>query len=151
MGRVYTATFNIAAFGTAAGDVFEITAITEKPLSIHEVIIAQQDSEVSEMLGIALINKATSGSGGSSITPKPLNPNNSATSVTVEAANTTDASGAATEHFRDAFNVLAGWRYVPLPEDRIIVLGTDTLVCLIPDIPTLNADFQITVTFEELV
>lgn len=152
MGRVYAASFNISAFGTAAGDVIHISAAAEIPLSIHQIVIGQQDSETNEMLGVLLARQTTAGSGGTVEAGEPLLPNDAADSATVRVGDTTDAVGTSTEMFRDAFSVLSGWQYLPAPEDRIIVSGTTVpLVLKITDTPTVDMDINGVIIYEELV
>ncbi len=152
MGRVYAAPFNIAAFGTAAGDLIHISAAAETPLAIHSITIGQQDSETNEMLGILLARQTTAGSGGTVEAGEPLLPNDAADSATVRVGDSTDATGTSTEMFRDTFSVLSGWQYLPAPEDRIIVSGTTVpLVMSITDTPVVNMDIQGVIVYEELV
>ena len=151
MGRVYTVADNIAAFGTAAGDVVEGIPGTNKPFFVHSITIGQQDSETSENLGIRISRMATSGSGGATVAANPLDPGDAADSATWEFANTTDASSTETVLSEDAFNVLSGYQYLPAPENRpFFPSGGASFVVKIIDTPVANFDFQVTVVFEEL-
>lgn len=157
MGRFYTASFSATAV-SAAVDVFEALSASGKPFILHEIAIAQSSDygdAAAEGLSV-LIKKATgsytSGSGGSTATPAKHLTNDAAAGPTVETNNTTQASagsGALTTIRAEAFNVQAGYQYLPTPETRIVFLPTEALVVSITapaDAITLSGS----VTFEEL-
>ena len=136
MGRFYTASFSAVSV-SAAVDVFECLASTGKPFYLHEIVIAQSsDYGDAQAEGESiLIKKATgsytSGSGGSTATPAKHLTNDAAAGPTVETNNTTQASagtGALTTIRSDAFNIQAGYQYLPTPETRILFLPTEALV-----------------------
>lgn len=151
MGRVYAAPFNISAFGTAAGDILSISAATEKPLSVHSIIIGQQDSETSEMMGVLLSRQSSAGSGGVVEAGEPLIASDAADAATIRVADTADASGSTTEMVRDAFNTLNGWQYLPAPEDRVVVAGTAILTLKITNTPVVDMNINGVIIYEELV
>ncbi|GAF88967.1 unnamed protein product, partial [marine sediment metagenome] len=133
MGRMYSAEFENVAV-TAAQDFFELLAADDKPIAIHAVYLSQSsdvgDSE-EEMLRVKIIRgNATSGSGGSSSTPAPLNPADTAAGTTVEVNNTTEAStGTEVDIHCEAFNVRTGFAFIPTPEMRPIVSeGAGTMI-----------------------
>jgi hypothetical protein len=85
----------------------------------------------------------SSGSGGSSPTPQPLDPGDAAASFTAEINNTSQASGGTSvKLLGDSFNVVGpGWHYLPIPDARIIVTPSTAIVVSIPapaDAITLN-------------
>jgi hypothetical protein len=145
-GRTYAVTFNAVA-ATAAQDVFEITPADDKPCEIVSLSLGQYsdagDSQA-ELLGIQIIRGFTaSGSGGSSATPTPMSPNSTAAGFTAEVNNTTLANtGTTTTLLSDAFNVQAGYQYIPPLDARPMVgQGNTTLVVRITapaDSITLN-------------
>lgn len=157
MGRLYSASFSAVAV-SAAVDAFEILAATGKPFILHEIILAQSSDygdAAAEGLSV-LIKRATgsysSGSGGSTATPAKHNTNDAAAGPTVETNNTTQASagsGALTTIRSEAWNVQAGYQYLPPPEQRITYLASEACVVSITapaDAITLSG----TVVFEEL-
>lgn len=157
MGRFYTASFSATAV-SAAVDVFEVLAASGKPFILHEIAIAQSSDygdAAAEGLSI-LIKKATgsytSGSGGSTATFRPHSTNDAAAGPTAETNNTTQASagsGALITMRAEAFNVQAGYQYLPTPEQRMLFLPTEALVVSITapaDAITLSGS----VTIEEL-
>lgn len=122
MGRLYSA--SVAAVSvSAAQDFFEITPATDKPCLIHEVRLGQYsdfaDAEA-ELISVQIIRGyTTSGSGGTTPTPRALDQVDAAAGATVEANNTTVATtGTAHILVADTFNVAAGWLFLPTPEMR---------------------------------
>lgn len=153
-GRMYVATFTAVAV-SAAQDLFEIVAGSGKPVVIHAIYLAQTTDEgdaQSEMLGLELLRGyTTSGSGGSAPTPRALNGSNSvAAAATVEVNNTTQANtGTVHSLHSDAWNVQAGWQYVPPPEQRIELAAGERLV-LAQEAPADAITMRGTLIFEEL-
>lgn len=156
MGRMYTASFSAVSV-SAAVDCFEILAATGKPFVVHEVTLSQSSDygdAAAEGLSV-LVKRATgsytSGSGGSTATPAKHLTNDAAAGPTAETNNTTQASagsGALTTIRAEAFNVQAGWQYLPTPETRPFFLPTEALVVSITapaDAVTLSGS----VVFEE--
>ncbi len=157
MGRFYSASFSATSV-SAAVDVFEVLASSAKPFVLHEVVLAQSSDygdAAAEGLSV-LIKRATgsytSGSGGSTATPAKHNTNDAAAGPTVETNNTSQASagsGALTTIRAEAFNVQAGYQYLPPPEQRVFFLPAEACVVSITapaDALTLSG----TVVFEEL-
>ena len=156
MGRLYTVSFSAVAV-SAAVDLFEALAASAKPFILHELTVAQSSDygdAAAEGLSI-LLKKATgsytSGSGGSTATPRPHSTNDAAAGPTVETNNTTQASagsGALLTMRAEAFNVQAGYQYLPTPEQRMVFLPTEACVVSITapaDAVTLSG----TLVFEE--
>jgi hypothetical protein len=116
-GRTYAVTFNAVAV-SAAQDMFEITPADDKPCEIVSMHLGQYSDAgdaAAELLGISIVRGFTaSGSGGSSATPAPMDPGSSAAGFTAEVNNTTVANtGTTTTLHSDAFNVQAGYNYIP--------------------------------------
>lgn len=157
MGRMYSASFSAVSV-SAPVDCFEILAASGKPFILHEVALAQSSDygdAAAEGLSV-LIKKATgsytSGSGGSTTTPRPHSTNDAAAGPTPETNNTTQAaagSGALLTMRAEAFNVQSGYQYLPTPEQRMVFLPTEALVVSITA-PTDAITLSGTVVFEEL-
>lgn len=114
MSRLYTVTFNAVAV-TAAQDLFELTPADDKPITIIGWALDQTTDfgdAAAEQLGLQVIRGFTaSGSGGSTPTPAPLDPNDTAAGFTAEANNTTLANTGTTATLYSAgWNVQAGCR-----------------------------------------
>lgn len=155
MGNIYVATFTAVAV-SAAQDVFEIVAPANSRIAIREVRLGQYSDAgdaQAEMLSVTIVRgHATSGSGGTSATPAPIagHAGALASTATVEVNNTTIAAdGTAVTLCADSFNVMGGWRYYPVPEERPIVTNSGRLVVRVTvpaDAVTMNG----TLVFEEL-
>lgn len=136
MGRMYSIPFSAVSI-SAAQDLFEILAASAKPFYLHEVVFAQSsDYGDAQAEGLSiLIKKATgsytSGSGGTTPTAVKHATNDASAGPTPEVNNTSQASagsGALTTIRADAFNVQAGYQYLPTPEQRILFLPTEACV-----------------------
>jgi hypothetical protein len=120
MGRVYAIPFAAVAI-TAAQDLVELSPADDKPVELigwHLGQTSDAGDAQDEQLQLTVIRgHTTSGSGGSSATPAPLNPGDAAASFAAEINNTTIASsGTGVTVFASAWNVRAG-SDVWLPED----------------------------------
>lgn len=110
--RIYTVEFEGTAV-TAQVDFFEISPADDKPIEIVGLFLSQS-SDVGdaqdELLRYRVIRgHATSGSGGSAPTPRPLNRSDAAAGFASEVLNTTIAStGTPLNLHSDTFNVRAG-------------------------------------------
>jgi hypothetical protein len=155
--RVYTINGGPTA-NTVKIDFFSISPADDIPCSIHAVYIGQtsefgdaQDENLEVFLtrgGTAM----TAGSGGSAPTPQPLSSKEQAAGFTARALDTTIAtftSGVVVH--RDAFNVRAGWQYIPAPEDRIVVSQANGgLSCSLNAAPADSVTWTITAYIGEM-
>ena len=153
MGMMYAATFGAVAV-TAAQDVFEIVAPSDKCVIVHEVVIEQSsdagDAQAELLRVQAIRGFTTSGSGGSAVTPAPLESGNAAAGSSVEANNTTVATtGTTATIFDRAFNVQIGFFWQPTPECRIVLSPSHRLVIRIPA-PADSLTMHGTMVFEEI-
>lgn len=117
MARTYSVSFSAVSV-SAAQDLFEISAADDKPVKLKGFSIAQTgNSDVGdaaeELLKLAVIRgHSTSGSGGTTPTPRPLNPSDAAAGFSAEANNTTIASGGTGVTLHEgAFNVRGPYDY----------------------------------------
>lgn len=154
MGRMYTAAFSAQA-QTAQVDFFELLAATGKPVRVHAIHLSQV-SEVGDAAeeGLAVIIKrgvgVTSGSGGATPTPAPIDVNDAAAGATVESCNTTKATGGTfTTLEAHNWNIRQPFVRIYAPEERPRVHPGDRLVV---ELGTTEADsitFSGTLVFEE--
>lgn len=120
MARVYTISFENVSV-SAIQDLFEIAPADDHPVVILAVYL-DQISDVGdvaeEMLRYKIIRgHATSGSGGSAATARPLDPGDAAAGFAAEVNNTTIASaGTAVDLHAGAFNIRAGLALIFTPE-----------------------------------
>lgn len=157
MGRFYSVPFSAVSV-SAAQDAFEVLASSGKPFILHEVTLAQSsDYGDAQAEGLSVLIKRatgsyTSGSGGSTVTPAKHLTNDAAAGPTAELNNTSQASagsGALTTVRTEAFNVQAGYQYLPPPEERLLFLATEAVVVSITA-PADAVTMSGTLVFEEL-
>jgi hypothetical protein len=134
MGRKYSIAFEEVTVA-AAQDLFEVVAPSNKVLIVHEVKIANVSSETSEQWSILVHRASTSGSSGTTPTARPLDPGDAAAGFTPECNNTTQGTEGTFVH-ADGFNILNGWHWLPIPEDRPVVPGGGRLVVELQTTPT---------------
>jgi len=134
MAQYYSVEFeNISV--SAAQDFFELTPATNRPITIMGWIFTQisdvGDAE-EEVLRVKVIRgHATSGSGGGTSTPAPLDPRSAAAGFTCETNNTTIASaGTAVDLYAGGFNVRVGDLVMLPPELGLGCDATQTLIVL---------------------
>ena len=111
--RVYSVSFTATAV-TAAVDLFELTPADDKPIEIIGIFLGQSSDvgdAASESLPFRVIRgHTTSGSGGGTATPRPLDRSGPAAGFTCETNNTTAASaGTAVDLWADVWNIQAGY------------------------------------------
>jgi hypothetical protein len=157
MGRFYS--INVAGVAvSAAQDLFEILAGSGKPFYLHEIVVGQTSDfgdAAAEGLGVRIKRATsgyTSGSGGSTPTPAKHLTSDSASGVTAEANNTTQAvagGGTLTTLRAEPFNVQAGYQYLPTPETRyFFAAGEACVISLTAPADAITVDM--TAVIEEL-
>lgn len=157
MGQMYSAFFDAVAV-TAEVDFFEFLAPADASIIIHEVHVGQETEEgdtQAEVLAYKIVRGegATSGSGGSTVTPTPLEAGMSASGATVETNNTTKMTaggGSITIVHADAFHVAAGLHFVPTPQARPVISGGDRLTIELAESPADSITFSAAVYYEEI-
>lgn len=151
MGRMYAVAFEEVAV-TAAQDLIEIGAAAAKCVVLHSVVITQSsdsgDTEA-EHLPVLFHRNTASGSGGSTVTARPLDPGDAAYSGTAEANNTTQATEGNQVH-AEAMNVAVGLHYRPTPEERITLGGGDFLAIELQAAPSDSLTVSGTAIIEEI-
>lgn len=157
MGRFYSVPFSAVSV-SAAQDLFEVLAASGKPFWLHEIVVAQSsDYGDAQAEGLSILIKRatgsyTSGSGGSTVTPVKHLTNDAAAGPTAEVNNTSQAaagSGALATIRAEAFNVQAGYQYLPAPEQRYFFLPAEACVVSITA-PADAVTMSGTLVFEEL-
>jgi hypothetical protein len=151
MGRIYSATFEEVAV-SAAQDLFELVAPADMSVLIHGFVISQSsdagDSE-SEQLNVLVHRASASGSGGSTPTPSPMHVSTTASTVTVEANNTSQGTEG-TILYSECFNVMAGLQVWFPPECRPCISPSGRLVIELQTAPGDELTMSGTVFFEEI-
>lgn len=158
MGRLYVANFEDVAV-TAAQDFFEIAAPATAAVKIHKWTIMQStdvgDSaeEILELETVRGDGGVTTGSGGSTPTPQPIDNGDSAPASTVEANNTTRlAAGTGTLDLLEKYgwNVRIPMEVIYPPEQRPVITPSDFWTLSLNDAPSDSITCSGSITFEEI-
>ena len=105
--RIYSASFSAIAL-TAAADLFEITAATDRPVEIMGWTIFQTTDlgdAAEEVLDLSIQRGVTAGSGGSSVTPVDYGGRGESTSDATVNRTVTTAHTSGTVMFRKGWNI----------------------------------------------
>lgn len=153
MSRMYTVSFTEVAV-TAAQDLFEIVAAAGKNCRIHAVVLAQitetGDAAEEELSILFKSGQTSSGSGGSAPTPVPTNVTDAAAGFTAETNNTTQASGGTiVTHHADAWNVRAGYVWIPPEKMQIELTGSRRFTVSLNGAPADSITMSGTIYVEE--
>lgn len=151
MGRMFSATFEEIAV-TAIQDLFEINAPSDAVVILHSVSISQSsdagDAEA-EMLNLLFHRGSTSGSGGSTVTSRPLNLGDGTFGGTVE-SNNTSQSTEGVQLRSESFNIFAGYMWQPPPEEYLIISPSDRLIIELQTAPSDSLTMSGTIVIEEV-
>ena len=154
LGRMYVARM-VGISVSAAQDLFEINPPADASVRIRALYGGQYsdagDAE-SELLAWNIIRgNTTSGSGGGTDTPAPLETGGAAFGGTVERNNTTVATGGAgiTLH-NDVFNVATGIVFIPPPELILVASPSQLIVVRLPNAPADAITMNMCLYFEEI-
>jgi hypothetical protein len=130
--RMYAVTFSAVAI-TVQSDLFEIVVPAAGLVHVHGLVLGQTtdhgDAAAEALQLLVVRGHTTSGSGGSSATPAPLNSDYAASGSTAEVNNTTIASaGTTVTLLADVWNTQAGYQSWWTPEARPRLRGSERLV-----------------------
>lgn len=156
MGRIYTAIIDALAVA-AIEEIFFICAPTDACVVIHEIVITQDTSELSEQLPLNIFRTATDQAAkGAACTPAPHQVGDAAFGGVVRTG-IVAADTLATETtplLRISQNQLNGWHYLPTPETRIVLGPTagvaSRLVVKIDVAPSASINISGFITLEEI-
>ena len=156
---MYTAVFKSTAV-TAVQDLFEIKGPTDAITVIHDWTLTQSTEvgdSAEEMLILTTnrgVGAVTSGSGGASVTPQPVEDGNPAYGGTVERNNTTQiATGSGTLETDlevHCWNVRVPYQKIYTPETRPVISPGNTWTLELETAPADSITMSGTVTFEEI-
>lgn len=156
MGLMYTAQFNgVSVAGGAQQDLLEIVAPSDAVVVLHQLVLSQS-SDVGDAAeeGLSILFKrgaTTSGSGGTSVTPVPLETGSPAAGSTVEANNTSKASaGTIVTLHAENWNVRSPFVWLPPPECRIVLSPGQRMTVELGTNPADALTCSATLYFEEL-
>ena len=144
-GRVYTATFNVAA-QTAVQDLFQLLAASNVQVEVLEIKISA-GAGTDERARIMGHYGSTNGSGGSTPTPRPRDPGMPAADTVVEANNTTQATDGNIV-IDQLWDLRTLFHWLPTPKTQILIPGGDLWHLSLEDTIT-STELSGEITFEE--
>lgn len=153
LGMMYTAQFSGVSV-SAQQDFFELVAPSDAVVIVHQLVLSQS-SEVGDAQEEGLLvqlkrGATTSGSGGTTVTPVPLQAGFSAAGSTCEANNTTKSKdGTIVTLHSEAWNVRAPFVWLPPPEGRIVLSPSARFAVELGTTPNDAITMSGTLYFEE--
>ena len=148
MGRMYTIPMDAVSVSVAK-DLMRISVATNKIAILHEVVVTQDQSEVSEQLPFQLHRASTDGT-GTAVIPEKLDPGDAAFSGTAAVNLTVDTTISGLLLHRESQNVLNGWTFTPTPEGRIVIPGGGRIVIRLDAAPAAALPMSISALIEEI-
>jgi hypothetical protein len=138
---------NSAAHSTAI-TILQLTAHSTSGIQIIRAWVTQSTSTTSSQTAIQLVRKSATATGLSSITPVKLSTLDPAAVTT--AGHTATGEGTDTDVLiREGFNILNGWVYLPVPEERIDVPPSGIIGLKFPSAPA-SATYEYGIVFVEV-
>jgi hypothetical protein len=121
MGQMYSATYTSTGLLDAVGDLIEIFPASQNPICVHKIEIGQTllEQDVEASMAQLDIRRDTAGGTADSLTPRPLLPGTETCDAVVKYNHSVPAAGSETILINAAWNVQAGYLYLPTPEERI--------------------------------
>ena len=153
MARVYTVSMD-AVVVSAAQDFFTLLCSSTIPIEIHSVVLSQKTLTSWEAKDITFkrVPATVTVTAGTSVTPRPMLQNDTASAVTATINNTTLAtsSGTIVTEYADDFNFLNGFYWSPAgADDRIIIAPSQAFCVRLGNAPSGSMTVSGTVTFAE--
>jgi hypothetical protein len=128
--------------------IVEITAPSTAVLVIHRAWCEQSGSTTSAMNRIQILRKSATITGTAS-PPSILALDGSASASSTAKWKATAEGTDGNVLIEDSYNVLNGWLYLPVPEERIIVPPSGIIALKFPAAPA-NSSYSYGMVFEEL-
>jgi len=150
MGRMYSAVMDNISVTTAntPQDLFELLALTNVSVLVHAVYVSQTTLTVSELLQIKIHRGTATGSGGGTITPRPLETGMPGADTLVERNNTTQSVETSLIIAED-WNVVNPFIWLPPPKERIWVPGAGLFIVELTEDASATMNVSGRVIFEE--
>jgi hypothetical protein len=135
---------------SATQDLLEITCPSTCGLVLLSFTVTQDTDEVSQQLPLAIFRNSAAGSGGSTLTPGVLDPGDTVTATCKRNVTTPGTRSPAVALWRQSMNLLNGWLYVPVPEERIQVPPSGIIAINLVTAPSGALPFSVTANLMEL-
>ena len=150
MGRIYVALLEGVSVGVL-GTLVEFTAPSTKTMQLMEAWITQDTSETSTQEVAQIVRKTAAGTSMTSFTPRLLETGDAAFGGTARIFLSGQGEGTLGDSLRrEGFNILNGWLYVPIPENRIIVAPSGILALRLAVTPAAAITISAGMIFEEI-
>jgi hypothetical protein len=146
MGRMFSALVDGVSVSLAK-DLLKLTAPSTGVVTVHEVVVTQEASEVSEQLAFQLQRSSASGA-GPAVTPERLNLGDATFAGTILGNLTADTLISGAPLYRKSENILNGWFYLPTPEARIVVPAAGIFVVRLDEAPAAPLTLTLCMIFE---
>ena len=154
----FSGIYKISRSGSATGQtIIQIKASASKPFKIIRAWVTQSDTTSSSQTAIQLVRKSAAATVSTAVISNLVQlrpgdmPSNvalgvNATGFTATVEGTDDPAGLLIE---EGFNILNGWLYLPVPEERIIVPANGIIALKFPVTPP-SATYKAGIIFGEL-
>lgn len=139
--RAYSVNLTGVSLTAAITAILEITAHTNRAAIVTRASLSQQANTTSAQQAIQLLRQSTAGTNVSSPAINPADPDDAAAGFTARGVCTTLGTAGAIL-YPDSFNWQNGWLYLPVPEERLSVVGAGILALkaqVAPPAQTINA------------
>ena len=150
--RTYSVSFNNISVASAI-TLIQIAAGANNSIRLIAGYIQQTGTTTNAQQRIQLIRK-TAAATVTSFTPVPFNPSDSASAAVGGAALTgvnasAEGTNAATPIYNDAFSLLTGWWWKPIPEEYVEVKGGGIIGLVLPSLTTNPTVFTGELVYQE--
>lgn len=141
---------------SGAVTLIQVKAGATVPLEIIRASVWQSGSTTSTMQRIQLLRKTSANTSMTSFTPLKMNPNDPAANAAGGTSATSIYVGGSSEGsdgdilVNEVFNILNGWLYLPVPEERPWVAAAGILGLKFPAAPGSALTVTAQVVFREL-
>lgn len=146
MARIYNIELPLdTASGTTIVTLIEFTAQAAKTNILLRCWLSQRGSTTSAQQDIQIVRKSVAGTNVVSPLANPVDVGDSAYAGTVRGMATVEGT-LGTNMYSDSFNWVNGWIYLPVPEERIAIVGAGILALRLPTAPpslTINAGMTV--------
>lgn len=146
MARIYNIELPLdTASGTSIVTLIEFTAQAAKTNILLRCWLSQRGSTTSAQQDIQITRKSAVGTNVTSPVANPVDVGDSAFAGTVRGMCTAEGT-LTTNMYSDSFNWVNGWIYLPVPEERIAIVGAGILGLRLPTAPpslTINAGMTV--------
>ena len=148
-GLLYTATLNNTSSGTSVTDVLVLETSATVPILIHEWRMTSA-ATVDTRLVAQILRRTTAHTGGTTITPRPLNSRNTLAAATGVFGVDTTPGTAGVIIESELWSVLVPYSRIYTPDERIYVPISGFLALSFTTAPGSAVNLSADVFFEEL-